>query len=244
MSKVASIMGLASKFNPPTPSFSGSDSFGRPNGAAIPFYSVNGDYSGLEVGDFVVAMHSVASTANYTGSMTCSSLTSNGVSEVASMYVNDSYDTNLKVYAGELTSSPSSIQFSSVPDTGAAGVAILMWFKDVGSFVSPVTIEHRNTYYPDPASVSNLSEGDIVVCVGANAHNNDTGTFSSPTDLTNFTRIFQGDNRDTYGGIGTYVTPSGVSSFNANQWTTTSTVTALSSGSAASSTLVLKSRPY
>lgn len=239
MSNVATIMGMASQ-KPLPPSFAGSNANNAPNGGSVVFYSVNGDYDTLEAGDFVVAIHSVGITANLLTSMTCVNLTSNGVNEVAALYANDTYDTNLKVYAGTLATRPSSIAFSDVGNTSAGCAAIIMWFKNVAYSESPATVTGTNTYYVTPPDANGLRPDDIVVCCGGDAHNNSIGSYTNPSDLTNFIDLIGSDTNDTYAGMGIYVVPSGVTSFNPSQWITSSTTTTLTSGSFAAATIVLR----
>lgn len=239
MSNVATIMGMASQ-KPIPPSFAGSNSDNAANGGPVGFYSVNGDYDTLEAGDFVIAIHSVGVTANLLSNMSSILLTSNGVNEVAALFANDTYDTNLKVYAGTLTTRPNSITFSDVANTSAGCAAIIMWFKNVAYSEAPTTVTGVNTYYVTPPDAIGLRPNDIVVCCGGDAHNNSIGGYTTPSDLTNFIDIIGSDTNDTYAGMGIYVVPSGVTSFNPSQWTTSSTTTALTSGSFAAATIVLR----
>ena len=239
MSNVSTIMGMASQ-KPLPPSFAGSNSSSSANGGSVVFYSVNGDYDTLEAGDFVVAIHSAGVNTTVVSSMTCANLTSNGVDEVAALYANDKYDTNLKVYAGTLTTRPNSITFSDVGNISAGCAAIIMWFKNVASSESPATVTGTNTYYVTPPDANGLRPNDIVVCCGGDAHNNNLGSYNTPSDLTNFIDLIGADSNDTYAGMGIYVVPSGVTSFNPSQWITSSTTTTLTSGSFAAATIVLR----
>jgi hypothetical protein len=115
-----------------------------------------------------------------------------------------------------------------------------MWFKNVDSSDAPTTVTGTNTYYVTPPDANGLRPNDIVVCCGGDAHNNNIGTYTTPSDLTNFIDLIGSDSNDTYAGMGIYVVPSGVTSFNPSQWVPSTLTTTVTSGSFAAATIVLR----
>ncbi len=159
-----------------------------------------------------------------TGSNTDRNLVVSGYTEVAELYSNDVYDTNLVAAYKFMGGTPD----TSVTLTGGTGstsdggaVAVQVW-RNVNPVtpldVTSTTATGINSVLCDPPAITPTTTGSIIVSGGAGAHDNDEGaeTYSS-SDLTAFISDGSGDTNAVTIGLGYKAWTSG--SFNPAQFT-------------------------
>jgi hypothetical protein len=169
-------------------------------------------------GDLVIVYFGTGSTADRdlvigrTGGFTPIPYT-----EVAELFSNDTFDTNLAVAYRRLTGGLSGDTFL-VPITGGtlntadAGVVAIQVWRGVDAVtpldVTQTTATGGNTVLCDPPAITPTTNGAIIVSGGAGAHSSGTQTFSS-SDLTEFLTVGQDDTNDATIGLGYHVWTSG-----------------------------------
>jgi hypothetical protein len=158
-------------------------------------------------GDIIIVYFGTGSTADR-------NLVVSGYTEVAELYANSTFDTNLvvayRVYsfgAGTITLTGGSL---SANDAGA--VAIQVW-RGVDAVtpldVTSTTATTTNSVLCDPPAITPITNGAIIISGGAGAHNEGGGQTFSSSDLTGFISVGQGDTNDVTVGLGYKVWTSG-----------------------------------
>lgn len=173
----------------------------------------------IQTGDIIIVAFATGSTANRT-------IGAEGFTQVASLYSNDSYDTNLYVGYQVALTSVTSITLvggtGSISDAGAAAVHVWRGIDTTevisGSFVRTGTV--ANTLFPPLSTVGiDLTISNAVIIVaGAAAHSGGVDTFGS-TDLSNFLTVGSNDSYDVSVGLGSYAYTGGT--YTPAAWTCT-----------------------
>jgi hypothetical protein len=185
-------------------------------------------------GDLVIVYFGTGSTADR-------NLVVSGYTEVAELYANSTFDTNLvvayRVYsfgAGTITLTGGSL---SANDAGA--VAIQVW-RGVDAVtpldVTSTTATTTNSVLCDPPAITPITSGAIIVSGGAGAHNDGGDPTFSSSDLTDFRTVGSNDTNDVTIGLGYKIWTSG--EFDPAQFTFSETDS--TSFSSASVTLALR----
>ena len=171
--------------------------------------------SSPSTGDLVIVGFATASTSDR-------SLVISGYTEVADLYANDTYDTNLdvayKFNAGETSLTLTGGTFSSLD----AGTVTIQVFRNVSQStpldVTTTTATASNGGIPTPPAITPVTAGAVIVCIAANAHAKNSGSFTA-SQLSNFQQSFSNDTYDSGQGSGTFNWVSGA--FTPSQWTWT-----------------------
>lgn len=138
-------------------------------------------------------------------------ITATGYTEVADLYADSSSDTNLYVGYKYLTSTDASVVITS--DLGstsqAAATSIHVW-RNVSSSnpldVASITATTTSSRIPNPASITPITNGVVVLAIGANAYGTAgaVGVFTSST-LSNFVSSFGSNTTNASIGMGSKV---------------------------------------
>lgn len=219
MSNVLFVMGQASA-TIPREKFVGVASNVGNNGT-----SVTVDLSAIDVraGDMILAGYSLGRTTDYRTFMT---LDSTGYTEITSLYGNDTYDINMKVFGKIADGSESSfVTTGGLINTSSCTVfvsvfrytnGILPTTLGTGLAASGVNTNTDDVVWP---SVSGLAPEDVLVYFGSVGHQSGTTPFTDPTDLLEFETRSGNDTEDCTGGFG-YKLVDLDTSFAANTWAT------------------------
>jgi hypothetical protein len=152
--------------------------------------------SSVSAGDLVIAAYSGASNNDETLAI------NDGSTDYTlfgtELYQNDVYDANLRV-AYKFVSGDTSTTFAGV--AGAVGVYVFRGVDATPIDVAVTTATGGNSVYPDPPSITPITAGAFIVCVGAASHHRGSQTFTSG-DLTDFLTAGVDDFPDATLGIG------------------------------------------
>lgn len=164
-----------------------------------------GSRSAVQADDLVVAVFAVGSTVDRTLSITDGT---NAYTLVSSeRYANDNQDANLRVAYKFMGSTPdTNTTFGPTGATGDAGVAAVYAFSGVNKTtpldVAATTATGTNSGIPNPPSITPVTAGAYIMCVGTNAGQwFGTPDFSSAS-LTDFTNLWSNSTQDCVLGIG------------------------------------------
>lgn len=166
-------------------------------------------------GDFVLIYFATGSTVDR-------NLIVSGYTEVEELYSNSFFDTNLVVAYKFMTGTPD----TSITLTGGTGSAsdagtvyVSVW-RNVNTTtpldVTPTTSLLFQSVLANPAEITPITTGAIIVACGAGAHSEGVNTYSS-SDLTDFRSDGSNDDNDSTIGGGYHTWTSG--SFNPAQFT-------------------------
>ncbi len=155
-------------------------------------------------GDFVVAAFGTGTSSNRTLSITDGST---GYTLIGSeLYAEDSGgDTSLRV-AYKFITGDTTVTFGPTGDTDDAGAVAAYVFRGVNTTtpldVSAATATAGDSGNPDPPSITPVTSGAFIVCVGATGFRGSSGSFSS-SDLTDFMSVYSSNaDWDVTMGIG------------------------------------------
>lgn len=173
-------------------------------------------------GDLVVVGFTLGSATGSDSNLVVSS----GYTEAAETFANDDNESNLVVaykFMGstpdtQVTVNPGSMGHSA----NAMAVAVHVW-RGVDPTtpldVAAVPVSGTNTSLPNPAAITPVTTGAIIIACGAGSTN--ATAFNAPSDLTNFVTVGQADTVNSHIGMGSVVWAGG--SFNPEAWTGGST---------------------
>jgi hypothetical protein len=140
-----------------------------------------------------------------------------GYTEVADLFSNDTFDTNLGVFWKVMGATPdTSYTLDSIGGNDASNAAVCIVFRGVDTTtpmdVTPTTATGLNIFSPNPPSINhNNPSGVWAIIAGASSHNlGDTGNFTFPTGYTTNT-IIRGHNDTNDVTVGMGYRSSGVS---------------------------------
>lgn len=173
--------------------------------------------SSAQAGDLVVAVFATGAAADRTLSITDGT---NAYSLVGSeLYRNGvSYDSNLRVAYKYLTGADASVTFGATGNNADAGaMAVHVWRgvdPDTPLDVAAVTASNTGSARPDCGSITPVTAGAIVICVGGGAAA--TGAAFTAAELSNFITTTSADTNDAMVGVGSYDWSSGA--FDPVQW--------------------------
>lgn len=203
--------------------------------------SLNGTLTGglgtsPSTGDLVIVYFGTGSTADR-------DLVVSGYTEVAELYSNDTYDTNLVAaykFMGGTPDTSFTLTGGTLSTSDAGAVAVQVW-RGVNATtpldVTQTTATGQNSVLCNPPAITPVTGGAIIVSGGAGGNNvsADPTTFSS-SDLTAFMSTSRSDATDVTIGLGYKVWTSGA--FDPAQFTFSGTDS--TSFSSASVTLALR----
>lgn len=145
--------------------------------------------SGTQVGDYAIVVDALAHTSDVRSNMTLGGNTSTMTEEV-SLYQNDTYDMNFKLYHGVLTSTSNFSLDRSSTYFGSQGGGCVMIYRNVSGITNVQSQVQNNTNDPDiPTFSIGNSTNNWVGIAGASAHNGGTRNFSGST-VTSFSDEF------------------------------------------------------
>ena len=136
-----------------------------------------------------------------------------GYTEIAELWSNDTYDTNLVLAYKVMTSTPDTsvtISGGTLSSSAAGAVAVHVW-RNINSTpldVSAVSKTTIDTALPSFNPITTITENSVVICCGAGAHTNGTKTFTA-SQLSNFITSGYNDNYDVTIGMGSFLLLSG-----------------------------------
>lgn len=188
-----------------------------------------------ETGDVVIAAFATGSASNRTLSITDGSTEYTLIG--AEFYSDDSYDTNLRVAYKKLTAADASTVFGNTMALNDAGVFCVSVWRGVSDMVLDVPAQQAgsgNSGRPEPPPITPVSEGAVILAIGAAALNTISAAFTT-TELSNFISAFSQDTNDVVLGLGSFAWTSGT--FTPLQWISGPSST---SASQASTTIALR----
>lgn len=163
--------------------------------------------SGIQEGDLVIVTICIASTTSRSFRISDSSGSVTGYTEVASLYANDTYDTNLQVgykFAGATPDTNFYIVGGSGSANDGCSIAIHVW-RNVDPTtpmdVTPVTLTQTNTALVNPPAITPVTTGAEIIIAGGAAHNGGFDTFTA-SYLSNFETTGFNDTNDSSIGLG------------------------------------------
>ena len=168
-------------------------------------------------GDLVIVYFGTGSTADR-------NLVVSGYTEVAELYSNDTFDTNLVAaykFMGGTPDTSFTLTGGTLSATDAGAVAVQVW-RGVNTVttldVTSTTATGINTVLCDPPAITPTTTGAIIVSGGAGGHDNIAGaqTYSS-SNLTQFISVGRVDTNAVTIGLGYNAWTSGA--FNPAQFT-------------------------
>lgn len=182
--------------------------------------------------DLVVYLLSLAGTTDIN-----LAVTTTGYTEVADLYANDTYDTNISVGYKFMGATPDT-DIARPAGTGYALIAHVWRGVDTSNpmDVTPTTATGTNTGVPTPPAITPTTAGAIVLCLAGNGTLS-TSAFTS-SQLSNFVTITGLSTYDTTTGVGSFAWTSGA--FTPTAWGGGSTST---SASYAAVSLALRPAP-
>jgi hypothetical protein len=157
--------------------------------------------------DIVVVCFSVSSTATR-------AIVIAGYTIIATGYVSDTYDTELRAGYKLMGVTPDTTVTltGGTTSTTAAGVVEVHVWRGVDLVtpidVTTVTTTGTNSGIPTPPPITPITPGAIILAGAGNAHNRNAGTFTA-SYLSNFLTVFQSDTNDATGGLGSVEWASG-----------------------------------
>lgn len=167
-------------------------------------------------GDLVIVYFGTGSTADR-------NLVVSGYTEIAELYSNDTYDTNL-VAAYKFMGGTPDTSFTltggtlSTADAGAVAVQVWRGVNTVTTFdVTSTTATGINSVLCDPPAITPTTPGSIIVSGGAGAHDGENAETYSSSNLTAFVSVGAGDTNAVTIGLGYNAWTSGA--FNPAQFT-------------------------
>lgn len=134
-------------------------------------------------------------------------VTTSGYTEIADLYSDDTYDTNLSVNYKIMGSTPdTSVDVTVSQNTSDALTVTISVWRGVDTTnsldVTPTTSTGNNTGRPTPPAITPTTENAKIVCIGAGAYST-TADFTT-TDLSNFITTTRSDTNDSVIGQGSY----------------------------------------
>jgi hypothetical protein len=154
--------------------------------------------SSVSNGDLVIAAYTAGDANDVTLAITDGT---NPYTLIATeLNQNDVYDANLRV-AYKFVSGDTATTFGT---DNYGGVTAVYVFRGVDATVhdaTPTTATGGNEVYPNPPSITPVTTGAFIVCIGAASHNRGAQTFTS-SDLSDFLTAGRNDNLDSSLGIG------------------------------------------
>lgn len=140
--------------------------------------------------DLVIVYYGVGSTADRT-----IGVGTTGYTEVAELYANDTFDTNLSVSYKTMGVTPDTqVTVSATGATADAGAVAVQVWRYIDTNVSTpldvavVTATGTNSVLCDPGAITPITPGAMIIAGGAGAHSRGVATYSS-SDLRNFITI-------------------------------------------------------
>ncbi len=155
-------------------------------------------------GDVVIVAFSTGSTVNR-------DLVIAGFTEIADLYADDTYDTNLAVaykVMGDTPDTSVTLTGGSLNTADAYAVAIHVW-RNVDPItpldVTSTTATASNSGLANPPAITPVTQGAFVIVIGAAAHASGTHYFASPESaVTTFFTAGADDTNDATVGMGVY----------------------------------------
>lgn len=175
-----------------------------------------GSDSAPSAGDIVIVAYVTPSAADRSMPV----LTA-GYTEIADLYADDFYNTNLSVcYKVQGPTPDTSVQVpNTVTGTYAGAVAIHVW-RGVDSSspldVATTTATGIDTGRPDPPAITPTSPGAVIVVCGGAAEGSGLAFAQPGTQLSNFLSVNSPDSEDAMVGVGSFQWTSGT--FNPVAW--------------------------
>ena len=123
-----------------------------------------------QAGDIVIVAVAIGSTSDLTFSVS-----TNGYTSIAELYVSDTYDTNLEVSYKVMGSTPDtsvSISITSGVAADAVAVAVHVWrgIDNVNPLdATPTTVTATNTIRPNPPAITTVTDNAEIIIVGASS---------------------------------------------------------------------------
>lgn len=147
-------------------------------------------------GDLVIAVYAVASAID--ASLTITDGSTNYTLIASELYVDSSYDVNLRVAYKRLTSADASVTFGPTGASGNGGAGIVYVWRGVHATtpldVTPTTATGTTGGGPNPPAITPVTPGAVVIAAGAGA------AFTAPTlassDLSGVYTMKQADSND------------------------------------------------
>lgn len=161
-------------------------------------------------GDLVIAAFATGSTVDRTLLIQDPSAVAYNL--IASeLYANGtSYDTNLRVAYKKLTAADASVTFGPTLSTADAGAMAVHVWRGIHTNIfdtTATTATGTATGRPNPAAITPVTTGAIVVVVGAGAAL--TGATYTASELSNFRTVTSPDTQDAMLGVGSFAWTSG-----------------------------------
>jgi hypothetical protein len=210
-----------------------SNRFGTTSSISIAF-----DFA-VQTNDIVIVGFSTASNTNR--DLIVNGSDGNPYNELADLYANDTYDTNLFVgykIMGATVDTGIILPNGTFSSTDGGAVTIQVW-RGVNTSnpidVTTTTATGTNGNTTTPPAITPITTGAIIICVGASASNKGVGTYSS-SQLDNFRTAYGSDTYDALLGMGSYEWTGGT--FTPN--TFTCSIATATDQSSASATLALR----
>jgi hypothetical protein len=186
------------------------------------------------------AANDIVFVAVATGSNTIRSQAVTGYTQVASLYADDTLDTNLFVGYKLMTATPDTTV--TIPSTGstddAQTVAIQVWRNYHPNIfdVTATTATQANTVLVNPPAITTVSINTVLLVIGAGGHVQSSRTYTA-SYLSNFLTVGDNDTYDSTIGFGSISRPD-VGTYDPAAWTFSSTDS--TNHSCASVTIALK----
>lgn len=139
-----------------------------------------------------------------TGSSGARDLVVSGYTEIAGLYSNDTFDTNLVVAYKVMGTTPDTtfVLTGGTGNTDDAGAVVVQVWRNVDpDLILASTATGVNSVLCDPPAVTPTVAGSYIVAGGAGAHSRGTFTYSS-SDLTAFRSVGANDTNDVTVGVG------------------------------------------
>lgn len=142
-----------------------------------------------------------------------------GYTELCDLFTDNSFDNNFAVFYKIMPGTPDTSFTATLPISTTEGFvcAIHVWRgvdQSTPIDVTSVTASSTTTIRPDPAAITPVTPGAVIVVAGGGS--TDSGAAYTSSDLSNFVTAFGDDTYDSSIGMGSYAWTSG--SFNPAQF--------------------------
>lgn len=160
-------------------------------------------------GDIVVIAVSTAATSNTFLAVT-------GYTQIASLFAEDTYDTNLWVGYKIMGATPdTSVTIPACASSADAQTAAIQVWRNA-TFDSATTVTASNTVLVNPPAITTTSNNNMLLVIGAGAHDRVTATYAA-SYLSNFQTFGQADTNDSTIGFGSIARPTS-GTYDPAQW--------------------------
>ena len=183
-----------------------------------------------QTNDLVVIAVATSSTAERSQAVT-------GYTQIASLYANDTYDTNLWVGYKVMGATPdTSVTIPASGSTSDAQTAAIQVWRNA-TFDIANTVTRIDSVLVNPPAITTTSNNNTLLVIGAGAHNEPSAQTYTASYLSNFLTVGSIDTNDSTIGFGSIDRPT-AGTYDPAQWNFSAP--SASTSSCASVTLALK----